>query len=272
MIETFAKAPLVEIVAELRWQPSQLQTPLSPAGAGPPLLTGVFIGDTKLEEFFLGFASQVNKLGFPRAERLIPSGVPLIPFQPVWRFRKSDEKGTVLYQIGPGLFSANAVPPYRSWRDFSPSVKSGVEALLQTRAEAEKSSSFFSAVLRYINGFDSELTQGREVGSFMADVLKIEIKVPNAIRKHMLESSAIKPALVLAVPIVGATMTVNIAEAQVSGKPAILMDSNVASRLELAADVDLIMERFHRAREVLHEMFMELTEPIHPLMRPEVSQ
>ena len=85
-------------------------------------------------------------------------------------------------------------------------------------------------------------------------------------------AAGLMPALALAVPIVGATMTVNIAEGQISGKPAILLDCNVASRLEIIADVDLVMEKFHNAREVLHEMFMELTEPIHPLMQPEVSQ
>lgn len=143
MIETFAKAPLVEIVAELRWQPSGQPLQLTQAGGGAGISPAVFIGDTTLEEFFLGFASHVNQLGFPRAERLVPSGVPLMPFRPVWRFRRSDnESAGVLYHIGPGLFSANAIPPYRSWRDFSPVVKSGVEALLKTRVESEKDAPF----------------------------------------------------------------------------------------------------------------------------------
>lgn len=127
-------------------------------------------------------------------------------------------------------------------------------------------------MLRYINAFDFELTQGRDVGSFLADVFRIQINLPNSIRKHLQESDAIKPALTLAVPIVGATLTLNIGEGQVSGKPAILLDCNVAAPQEIVPEVGPVMETFHHAREVLHGTFMELTEPIHSLMKPEIQQ
>lgn len=112
---TFRNAPLAEVVVELRWQPTQVGIiPFQTPGTPQP---SVIVGTTELENFYADFANNIAKHGFVRSERLIPSGMPAIQGQAVLRFRSTlPDKTGVLYQVGPGMFSANAIPPYRSWR------------------------------------------------------------------------------------------------------------------------------------------------------------
>src|ERR1019366_1625038 len=68
---TFAKAPLVEIVAELRWgRLPQLATPPNQAIAMPLQMAG--LNANKLDEFFMRLGGEIYQQGFNRAERLVP--------------------------------------------------------------------------------------------------------------------------------------------------------------------------------------------------------
>jgi len=106
-----------------------------PGGVSLPIITGDV---SRFEEFFMRFGGAAHQLGFAEVERLTPPNFPLIGFQPVFRFRPPSDKGRkVLYQVGAGMFSANAVPPYKSWDDFGPVVRSGVRALIGARTSRQ---------------------------------------------------------------------------------------------------------------------------------------
>lgn len=125
MSATFENAPLVEIIAEIRWNPQMvpLQTV---SGHGPAAAPVMALNTNAFDEFFMRFGGEVYQKGFEQSERLVPSGFPMMLFQPVYRYRKSaSADASVLYQVGPGLFSANAIPPYKSWDTFSPTVERG---------------------------------------------------------------------------------------------------------------------------------------------------
>src|ERR1700679_367307 len=114
---SFRKAPLVEIVVDLRWRPVVQPVPTQPVGPQPT--ASAFLPTPQIENLIHRFGGEVYKRGFQRAERLVPSGLFVLPGQPLSRFKKADVDN-VLYQIGVGMFSANAVPPYRSWEQFTP--------------------------------------------------------------------------------------------------------------------------------------------------------
>ena len=266
---TFAKAPLVEIIAELRWgrlpqlspQPNQAITlPLQMAG----------LNASKLDEFFMRFGGEIYQHGFDRNERLVPPGFPLIIFQPVYRYRKSaGTDASVLFQAGPGVFSANAIPPYRSWDTFAPVVQAGVEALLKTREETEKTLPFTSVSLRYIDAFTPNLTEGRDIGAFIKDVLGIRIALPEALTKNIQTGKSAKPTLQFALPLSnGMFMNINIGEGFVSNATAVIMDTTVVTTTEVLPDRDAIMTTFNSARAVIHEIFVDITKPIEGLMQP----
>lgn len=216
------------------------------------------------------FGGEVYQQGFQRAERIVPSGFPMMIYQPVFRYRKSTETdGSALYQTGPGLFSANAIPPYRSWDEFAPVVQSGIDALLNARDEAEKNFPFTSVSLRYIDAFGPELTEGLDVESFIRDILGITIGLPVGLSKIVAPSQKIKPHLQLALPLANnMSMNVVIAEGVVNSEVAIVMDTTVSTSGEVAADSNSAMETLHAARAIIHEMFFDLTAPIQHRMQP----
>lgn len=266
MSMTFENAPLIELIAELRWNvhSQPLGTPQAPP-ASIPLMA---LNANHFDEFFMRFGGEVYKLGYERAERLLPPGFPLMLFQPVYRYRKSDV-ASVLYQAGPGLFSANAIPPYRSWDDFSPVVKSGIKALLKTRSDTEKEFPFSSISLRYIDAFGPALTQGRDVDRFLREVLGLSVELPDGISKHIAVGQMVKPSVQLALPLAnGMTLNVGIGEGLVNNETSIIMDTTVSTTGETPADENSAMRKLNIARDSIHEMFFDLTKSIRDLMKP----
>ena len=117
---SFKNSPLVEIIAEIRWDlPWVNQTSAEDTGS---------VVSIQHEEFYMRFGGKVAAAGFERIERLVPPNFFQLPYQPVYRFRhNAEERGARLYQLGMGLFSVHATPPYKSWAEFKPLVSAGAE-------------------------------------------------------------------------------------------------------------------------------------------------
>jgi uncharacterized protein (TIGR04255 family) len=175
-----------------------------------------------------------------------------------------------LLQIGPGLFSANAVPPYRSWDEFSPVVRSGVEVLLRTRDEAERDAPFTSVSLRYIDAFRGDLLGGRSIPAFIREVLGFQIALPVALAQLQVADTEFKPHLLLNMPIAnGMTMAVTVGEGLFNGEQAAMMHTHVVADEPVAADLERVMETLGRARQAIHSAFVNMTTAIHGHMRPQ---
>jgi len=269
MNATFENAPLVEIIAEIRWnpQPSHLQVAMGHGTAATPVMA---LNTNSFEEFFMRFGGEVYQQGFELSERLVPAGFPMMLFQPVYRYRKAArEDASVLYQVGAGIFSANAIPPYRSWDTFSPTVEAGVLALLKTRSHGGGEAVFSSVSLRYIDAFGPDLTEGRDIWSFFRDVLGIKLDLPAGLTDHAQPGESPKPSLQLVLPLENKmTMSVGIGDGMVNNEPAIVMDTTVATTADLHASRESVMDTLNSARDVIHRMFIDLTRPISSLMKP----
>lgn len=260
---TFSNAPLIEIVAELRWAHNPASaTQIQP---GVPVLV---LNSSKLDEFFMRFGGEIYHSGFQKTERLVPSEFPMMLHQPIFRYRKdSGTDGAVLYQTGPGIFSANAIPPYKSWDIFSPVVQSGVEALLRSRDEIEKEFSFNTISLRYIDAFGPTLTQGMDVETFLREILGVTIGLPEAISNVIAPDMKVKPHIQLSLPInETTTMNLTLAEAMVNNDLAIIMDCTVVTSGEIAPTADAVMSALNASHNLIHDMFINLTSKINQLM------
>ena len=266
----FAKAPLIELVAELRWIPQGSAVLQPGAGVQQGATPSIFIGGTKQEEFYMQLGVELYKLGFDRSERLLPPGVPFNLHQAVYRFRSEQEGITsVLYQVGYGIFSAHAVPPYHSWAEFLPHVVKGIHALLETRPESDKSQPFSQLSLRYIDFFGEKLTANRNTSSFFTEVLGISVKFPVAVSK-VAASNDLRSLYTRAVlPLGFGDLTLIVGDGQFNNQPGILLDNTVSSIAETTPTQDAIMKLFESAHSVLHNIFLELTRPIHDLMEPQ---
>lgn len=266
MSESVENAPVIEVIAELRWTPISLPGELLSAG-GPRMIMPSMAGRTN--EFFNRFTERVRGLGYTNVTRLIPEPFPILVHQPVVRF-DSPEGGSAksLYQVGPGLFSANAVPPYDSWStNFSKTVSGGVQALLETRDAAEREVSFNGATLRYLDAFGSHLTEGRDSLAFTREVLGISVDLPKAMTQNMQEGAAWKPFLQFHVPIEsGMVMSVAIGDGLANDQPAVLMDWSLICSLELKSDPIELMKFFGRAHDIIYQSWKEMMKPISHLM------
>jgi len=262
----FQNAPLVELVAEIRWGMPQV---ISPQGQQFP---GFFMPNPSgSDEFFNRFGNEVNKIGFPRSERLIPPGFPIMQYQPVFRYHKTTENtGSIFYQAGSGLLSVNAIPPYRSWDNFAPVVKNGIDALLKSRDTIEQQQPFNFISLRYIDAFGPIFTRGLDARSFLEDVLNISIILPVCLNTIVADSKKIKPHLQLFLPLTnGMNMQIVIGEGEINNEVSVIMDTTVSTISgEVSPDSQIVMETLNAAHTFIHNMFLRLTAPIQHLMNP----
>jgi len=262
MTITFNKAPLVELIAELRWgdaSPIQHNAPLLMHGMGPDL-----------DQFFMSFGGEVYQYGFQRAERLVPPGFPVFPFQPVFRYRKdAAADNSVLFQVGSGLFSANAVPPYRSWTTVKETVRKGVDSLLRVRPSGELNKPFSVLSLRYINAFGPDLTQGRNVNQFIKDTLGFGLSLPPAVTARIDPQSSVKSQIQFTSKLDdGTSLSFLVGEGVVNNENKVIMDMTVTNTNSVPADSDAVMTSFTNARNFIHHIFLGLTKPIHDLLEP----
>ncbi len=265
MSSTLENAPLVELIAELRWDSqAALRAPVA-GGAGHAFMAN---SAGALDGFFMRFGGAVSILGYSESERLVPVQFPTFAHQPIYRFKqKGDGETRSLYQVGGGIFSANAVPPYRSWSTFEPVVRKGVDALLKSRNDNEATSPFTAISLRYIDAFGPDLTGDRSVNEFFSQVLGVSIGVPEALAQHLRTEASITPVLQLQIPMKDSmVMSVSLGEGVANGKKAIMMDTSVATTLAVPADIDEVVNVFNIAHEAIARSFLQLTRPIAHLM------
>jgi len=264
----YKKAPLVELIAELRWLP---------AGAAPQQAGTVqvmFTNDVKVEEFFMRLGGELYQSGFQRSERLVPPGFPIIFGQPAIRFRSDDAvKKSVLYQAGSSIFSVHAIPPYRSWQNFLPEVKKGVEALLKTRGDGQEQAPFTQLSLRYLDFFGEELLGGHSMDKFISEVMGFRVALPDALTQASSPKEVRSVFLKFVVPHEIGTLSVSVGDGKANNQQAgVVLDTIVTSTAPIEPKFDAIISMFDAAHEVIKRTFLSFTKPIEHLMEPQKAE
>lgn len=250
-------APLIELVAELRWAlPGVSVYDSSGAAVAIPQ---AFLDAGQTELFFQRFGSAIYQYGFKQVERLIPQLVPLLPGQMVYRYRQAGtDAEPVLAQIGPNQASINALRPYKSWEAFRPWIEKIVAALL----EAREAPLPLRTSVRYIDAFRSDLTNGKAATEFLED-LGVRLQLPPAFTKHLRADAKVKASVSFNLPLGDdMQMAVKASEGIVSGELVTVLDTQVSSLVDVEPELDAVLQSFDRARSVIHDSFMELVKPI----------
>ena len=255
----FRQPPLIEIIAELRWARQGADTaPLITLGAESPA-----------EGMFSRWTDRMGALGYEHVERLVPQGFPLPVGVPTLRVRqRTGAPQNTLFQIGPQIFTANATPPYLSWKDFAPTAQAGVLALLAARPESEIVAPF-QVSLRYIDAFREPLIRGLSPMAFLTDTLGVAVEVPPAIARHGVAGAETGALVQFNVPLADGKIRVQFGEGRVGEEPALIMDMTLSRSEPVPAQAEAIMHALSQSRDVTHAIFMELTAPIAALMQPE---
>lgn len=260
MSATLQNAPLVELIAEIRWR-GALDV-MYPFGDGPALVSNV----KALEDFYARFGAHPNAMEFSQHERLVPAEAPAFMHQPAYRFRKLNDEAC-MYHVGPGVFSTNAVPPYQSWDEFAPVIRRGIEALLATRMDVEADQPFMAVSLRYIDLFGPELSDGKSSAEFIRDILGLRVAIPEALTEHCSNERDIKPFLQLQIPLKDAViMSLSVGEGVAVNRSGVIMDTSITTTVDTSASIDAVMHALNNAHEILDTSFRKLIEPIKHLM------
>jgi uncharacterized protein (TIGR04255 family) len=258
----FANPPLVELVAELRWVPGFAGT-VNPQGGTATIQLPIGFGEESLEKF----RRLIAQKGFSVSERLVPVGFPLVPFSVTQRFRKQSNEENYLYQVGLGVFSANALPPYRSWDSFRPIVREGVETLLATRHTTDRAN--ITVLLRYLDVFTDDFTEGRKSVAFLNDVLGIKLLLPAALTEQAANLPELRAGLQLTLNLKdGLCMNIALQDGAVGTKTGIVMTTEVFTIQPVNPQLDSIMENFERAHSYIRGTFLGLTTKIRDKMNP----
>lgn len=274
MTKTFAKPPLVELMAEVRWGLPTMPA-IQPGASIPPAAQAFaaqsiqFTTSTVYEAFFEEFAKRVRELGFTIRERTVPANMIAPLYKAVWRWRNPDAPGTTL-QLGPGVFTINGAPPaYIRWADFVGTVSSTLDALIDSLGAYPHPLEHFSQLLmRYVDLFDEHLTEGKKHSEFLRDVLGVKVVLPKVMTEQARPEADITPSLSVAMPVEGGSANFVFTSGVLTGRSGFILDSTVTVDQELPLQRGPVVENLTRAHDILNSIFVGITAPIHHQMEP----
>lgn len=164
----YSTPPLIEVISEVRWA-------TTPVAAIP----GASI-DPHFLVFNKKFSDRLKKTGFEYVQRVVPEEVPieLTSGNPIFRFRKA-KNAWPLYQTGPGLFTANIVPPYQGWKEFKKYLDQGLTHLYSSYPMPNDYLRIKRLELRYMDGFQVQEGAIKRYSEFLEDHLGIVLRLPN---------------------------------------------------------------------------------------------
>jgi len=266
---TYQNSPLAEIIAELKWAPTATAQPLTHVGSGGMAFgfaTAINLADQNA--FLVSLQTELAGCGFNISERLLPPGFAGGPHQIVYRFR--NPAGSTLFQAGVGIFTANAVPPYRSWHEFEPALKQGVETLFRVRVQAERGVPLVSVSLRYINCFRERHRAGMAAPQFMREVLGIYTRTPDVLEKYRSSPHSQAESVQVQVPLQdGLVLGIVVAEGTMNNEPGLVVDFSVTTSPDRQMIETEVLAVLSRAHDIIHDMFDETTAPIRGILEPE---
>jgi uncharacterized protein (TIGR04255 family) len=160
------KAPLAEVVFELRWA-------LQPGPQDQPVLRS----DPGLIPLLDRMTKAMKKLGFGYSRDLshpLQTGAHSISR----RFYKAADRPFPIMQLGPGIFATNESSEY-DWKPFKAQIERGVRQLLASYPKLD----FFSLQpvhieLRYIDAFPASLVGNAALFPFLKEKTTLSIDLP----------------------------------------------------------------------------------------------
>jgi uncharacterized protein (TIGR04255 family) len=125
------------------------------------------------------FTAAMAETGFGIVESRVPDDAPieLLAYQATRMFRQAANQWPV-FQIGPGVFTANVVPPYGGWSSFVPHIEKGLSKLYSSYPDEFMLPQ--RATLRYLNAFKSSHGMSSPP-TFIRNCLKLVCPLPDQI-------------------------------------------------------------------------------------------
>lgn len=263
----YNNAPLIELIAEVRWEAASA-IPAQSVPGGPTFQISIESAVVP-EEFYGRFGEEIDGLEFRNSERILPPGFAAPLGQVVYRYRKSLKDSTIV-QVGPGVFTVNAVRGYKSWDTFSPTVHEAVGALLRSRDEGDQEKPFTMAQVRYLDVFDARFLHGRTPADFISSVLGFGVQAPDKVSEEM-QKGTLRATTIQTVfdTTDGLRVQMTVGEGQGPQAGSVLLDMTAGSITPVEPHADDLMSVFGRAHLLIHDMFLDISKQLHDEMQPQ---
>jgi uncharacterized protein (TIGR04255 family) len=243
----YSNPPLVEVIAEICWQTVPLD-----------LMPGAAI-DVFYPDLANALLPLMEKEGYGSVEHVAPPTIPqwMLAGKPVQRFRLRPEVWPV-YQIGPGLFACNHVPPYEGWAAVQKTLRAGI-SMLEKSWPSRDPIKLARLRLRYIDAFSEQFGYEHDA-SFLATSLALGKGIDTAILKNYsknTESAHISVQTQFNVDaLTGTTATISCSTGQTAGGPAYVADFLLELDCDKSATtLERSMDWFDAAHNVVREIF-----------------
>lgn len=251
----YEKAPLIEVIAEIHWTLKKL-------GTAP---------DAKIDPYYdlfkENFLKHTQKMELKTQQELVPNVVPLelLPNQPRLRLRKAENMWP-LAQMGPGILTANIVPPYNGWNAFSPFLHKLIDGLFDSYPIPEKTLHIEKLHLRYIDGFDKSFGFKR-YSEFTKKMLGINCQIPEEFVKSSVQQDTQSTYLLeyrfLNTSPPGSRGKIKLAPGRMSNEDALVMEFHCESTFLSNSKIEpeQMKSWFEDAHQCLHMQFETLITP-----------
>lgn len=248
----FKKNPLLESIAEFRWDPSSTV---------PHLL------DINIEDFFVKFLDKAADKDFYKSERLLPKNIITFPSQPIYKI--FNKNGKYMFYIGDGIFSIHALKPYDSWKEFQLIIEKGLDIFISCISESKNYTltNFSSIDLRYINNFTPDILGDIKIEEFISEILKIDSKLPQIFKSdsntiHVQNIQIVIPKNEHDNIVLIMRENINPITKEVS----VIMDTIYFANINFDLNIEFLIDVLNKAHENITKSFIELTKPIHNKM------
>lgn len=237
-------APIVEVIAELRW------------GDGNPQQPAPFAFANEAE--YIGFGIEIGKLGYNQLERTLPQGIPGQPGGTVgYRYRRSEGELNTLYQLGAGVFTANGIAPYTSWENFREVLHKGILALNQISPLADKAEVW--CVVKYLDFFNETHLAGITSREFFSEVVGLDYKELDVAKASASSGASSSMRFFYSTrDDAGREIALDVGEGGLHEKVGIVMNTTITSPPIVAKSADDVMQSFDDLQRVAHDAFFEM--------------
>ncbi|MHB9074737.1 MAG: TIGR04255 family protein [Desulfobaccales bacterium] len=254
-----AKAPLIEVIFEIRWG-------LVKADSSRGEREYHFPGEET--DFFFGqFKMIATSSGFSFIERTTPEIQPSLPHVVIFRFRRAPSTWPC-YQIGLGVFSVNQINDGYEWERFKLDILNGIEYLNKGYPNGIENLKSVGIELRYRDAFI--LNENERPVDFLKNKMKLSFDLPDGLlNSEYLDNTKITGTRVafnldIVNPI--GKLVLDLRQAKINGQPGFVLDTRTRSQ---GNDVPNLIEKdsFSQWLEGVHDIqrlaFKELIDPLY---------
>ncbi|MBN2718809.1 MAG: TIGR04255 family protein [Deltaproteobacteria bacterium] len=251
---TLSKAPLIEVIFEVRWGK------ITPQDNGRTL--HISFTDTEKADLLKNLETESSKYGFPFVEIANNLSLETLPpYVPIKRFRPVEGMWPC-YQAGVGIFTVNQLNDGYVWENYAATVKNGLNLLDTAHPEGISALAPVALALKYVDGY--LLDAGQSPTDYIRQNLQVNLDLPGTLlNTGKLGDEVLNPSFGFQLrtqePV--GVADVSVKTGSINGSPGLISTTTVTSNKDALPDnycIETITDWTEAAHKLHQIIFKEL--------------